>query len=61
MKEKRKKAKNREEVRSFLGMADHHDNVSERYATIAAPLYQLTRKKSKRPSFAGAKKKKMRS
>jgi hypothetical protein len=39
--------KSKEEVRSFLGMAGYLDNFIESYATIAAPLYQLTRKETK--------------
>ena len=37
----------KEEVRSFLGMAGYLDNFIEDYASIAAPLYQLTRKEIK--------------
>ena len=50
--------KSKEEVRSFLGMAGYLDNFIESYATIAAPLYQLTRKETK---FRWGNKKKMRS
>ena len=39
--------KNKEAVRSFLGMAGYLDNFIKNYATIAAPLYQLTRKETK--------------
>lgn len=38
---------NKEAVRSFLGMAGYLDNFIKNYATIAAPLYQLTRKETK--------------
>ena len=38
---------NIEAVRSFLGMAGYLDNFINNYATIAAPLYQLTRKETK--------------
>ena len=37
---------NKEAVRSFLGMAGYLDNFIKNYATIAAPLYQLTRKET---------------
>ncbi|CAB4027651.1 Hypothetical predicted protein, partial [Paramuricea clavata] len=39
--------KSKEEVRSFLGMTGYLDNFIESYATIAAPLCQLTRKETK--------------
>ena len=38
---------NKEAVRSFLGMAGCLDNFIKNYATVAAPLYQLTRKETK--------------
>ena len=39
--------KSKEEVRSFLGMAGYLDNFIDNYATIAAPLHELTRKGTK--------------
>ena len=39
--------KSKEEVRSSLGMAGYLDNFIDNYATIAAPLYQLTRNETK--------------
>ena len=38
---------NKEAVRSFLGMAGYLDNFTDNYATIAAPLYHLTRREVK--------------
>ena len=38
---------NKEAVRSFLGMAGYLDNFIKNYVTIAAPLYQVTRKETK--------------
>ena len=38
---------NKEAVRSFLAMAGYLDNFIRKYAAIAAPLYQLTRKETK--------------
>ena len=40
-------AKNKEAVRSFLGMTGYVDNFTKNYATIAAPLHKLTRKDTK--------------
>ena len=34
-------------MRSFLGMAGYLDNFISNYATIAAQLYELTRKETK--------------
>ena len=39
--------KSKEEVRSFLGMSGYLDNFIKDYASIAAPLHQLTRKESR--------------
>lgn len=36
--------KSKDEVRSFLGMAGYLDNFIKDYASIAAPLHQLTRR-----------------